>query len=603
VVFKSSTGEVAICEHCRSVVVRKDANVEAIGEMAVLPPDETPLQVGSHGSINGLGFTLLGRLRIQWSGGSWNEWFVEYGDQSRGWVGEAQGFFMVLRETPLTTAPPIGDLGAVTAGQQIPLNGGLYKVTDAKPVQCVGGEGELPEPVKAGEPWESVDLERTDGFVATLEQGPGGLRLFEGRAATFEELAWQNLRALPGWNGVPMDTQHHATLAQTCPSCGGVIGLRAAGLTMTAVCTHCGSVLDTSTPQLQVVQKAAAKRTCQPAIPLGQRGNIQGADWEMIGFMQRRDSGASWLEYLLYNPFHGFRWLTEYEGRWTWMDRLLVTPNLPASQFDDEEEDSSVTYVEGEFYWQVRRGERSLVSEAQRGSTLISRERYPGLNEITYSSGYYVDGRDVRRAFNIAGPTAPTDLNPIAEKWRTLRPVMLLFLALLVITHLVSATMGKGGKPFEMSGNFNRLSQKGNLLVSEPFEVPHQGAVDITAGAPVNNSWIGLDLQLINQKTGEAFDGYISVEYYHGEDSDGPWSEGGRTASTSIPAVPPGVYTLVVSMEADAPIMTMPYTVKVNSGGTYLSNLFLAGFILLLWPLITLYRRHRYTVNHRMQQL
>src|SRR6188768_3141328 len=78
VIFQSATAEAAVCSHCQSMVVRRDVNVEAIGKMAVLPPDMSPLQVGSKGEIDGLVFTLLGRLRIRWEDGSWNEWFVEY---------------------------------------------------------------------------------------------------------------------------------------------------------------------------------------------------------------------------------------------------------------------------------------------------------------------------------------------------------------------------------------------------------------------------------------------------------------------------------------------------------------------------------------------
>lgn len=626
--FKSSTGEVAICEHCRSVVVRKGADVESIGEMAALPPDQSPLKVGSVGAINGLGFTLLGRLRIQWTGGSWSEWFVEYADHTRGWVGEAQGFFMVLRETPLNQTPSF-ELTDLSAGQSVTLNGAVYQVTDSKPVQCIGGEGELPDPVKPGEPWQSVDLERSDGFVATLEQSENGWRFFEGRAAMAGELSWQNLRTIPGWNGVPLETEHHQTMGQNCPSCGGVVSLRAAGLTMTAVCSHCGTVLDTSTPQLQIVQKAVAKRHCKPSIPLGQRGHILGADWEMIGFMQRRDSEAAWQEYLLYNPFQGFRWLTEFEGRWTWMDRLLRTPSVAPSDFDEEEDDSQVTYVEGEFYWQVRRGESSLVSEVKQGATLISRERYPGLNEITYSTGFYVEPRDVAKAFGTSPPPSP-DVNSLEEKWKSLKPIMLIFLVAVLVTHWVTATFGKGGgKPFEMNGRYTKVVTPKTLLptivqptptgspqattlptppkdpntqVSAPFEIKHQGAVDVDANAPVDNSWLGLDVTLINQKTGESYGGYISVEYYYGSDSDGPWSEGGRSATTSIPGVPAGTYTLSVNTEADAPIRTMPYTVSVRGGGTYLSNFFLAVFLLLVWPAITLFRRHGYAVSHKTRR-
>src|SRR3981081_310847 len=88
-----------VCEHCRSMVVRKDLNVETLGVMAELPPDLSPLQIGTRGEWNGRGFELLGRIRVEWELGSWNEWYAEFAGGVEGWLAEAQGFYMVSFET------------------------------------------------------------------------------------------------------------------------------------------------------------------------------------------------------------------------------------------------------------------------------------------------------------------------------------------------------------------------------------------------------------------------------------------------------------------------------------------------------------------------
>jgi len=59
VTFQSSIAVFAVCPYCRSMVVRHDVNVEAIGQMAQLPPDLSPLQIGAHGEMDGQGFTLI----------------------------------------------------------------------------------------------------------------------------------------------------------------------------------------------------------------------------------------------------------------------------------------------------------------------------------------------------------------------------------------------------------------------------------------------------------------------------------------------------------------------------------------------------------------
>jgi hypothetical protein len=597
VVFQSATAEAAVCAHCQSLVVRHDANVEAIGKMAVLPPDMSPLQIGARGEIDGLAFTLLGRMRIRWEDGSWNEWFVEYADQTRGWVGEAQGFFMVLRESELKSPVSVAP-SDFKAEQSVEINGVQYAVTDSKPVTCLGGEGELPEPVKTGEKWQSIDLQRSDGCVATLEWSQGAWRFFEGKNASFTELKWQNLRQIPGWDGVPLETQRNQTGALNCPSCGGVVNLRAAGFTMTAVCSHCGKLLDTTTPQLKVVQAAAEARTVKPLIPLGQRGVLDGVEWEHIGFQHRRDPWCGWTEYLLFNPGHGFRWLTEFEGHWTLVDRLLGAPGN-GQELDYQgrhyrmysNEACEVKYVEGEFYWQVRRGEKAQVADYISPPFILSREVYTELNEVSWSAGENLEPAALQTAFGLPalkGPTPGTvgivQPNPWTQRWRELKPLALALGAALFVVQLVSSRHGASGQNYADRFVFGRAAAAVAPIVTKPFQISQQGGVDITAEAAVDNSWLGFDMELIEQKTGARYSTPLTVEYYHGYD-DGNWSEGGQSATATIPGVPPGTYTLALSGDADPKIDAMPFAITVKSGQTYWSNFFIGALALLAYPL------------------
>ena len=607
VVFQSATAEAAVCGFCQSMVVRKDVNVEVIGKMAVLPPDMSPLQIGSHGAIEGLGFTLLGRQRVKWEDGSWNEWFIEYGDHTRGWVGEAQGFFMVLRETALKEGLSVS-AGDLKAGGYVAVNGHNYRVTDAKPVTCLGGEGELPEAVSVGEQWVSVDLERGDGFVATLEQSGQGWRFFEGKNASFVELGWQNLRAIPGWNGVPLQTERNKTNALNCPSCGGVINLRAAGFTMTATCSHCGKLLDTSSPQLTVVQAAAKARTLKPAIPLGQRGTLDGIEWECIGFQQRRDPWAAWIEYLVFNPCQGFRWLTEFQGHWTWIDRLLSPPDSgPDVSYQGRSyrlyanEKCQVTYVEGEFYWQVRKGEKATVGDYISPPFILSRETYEDLNEVSWSIGEYIEADKLKAAFKLPsiikddrGTVGIVQPNPYGERWRSLKSVMIALLAALFVVQVFTSLGHHQSESLRDSFTFDRTlanAATATPLVSKPFEIKQQGGVIIESDAAVDNAWMGYEFELVNQQTGVRYPGEVSVEYYHGYD-DGNWTEGSQHATATVPGVPPGTYTLALSPDADPAITRLPFTVNVKSGATYWSNFFLGLLCMLAYPLYVGIRYH-----------
>src|SRR5580692_917671 len=134
------------------------------------------------------------------------------------------------------------------------------------------------------------------------------------------------------------------TRALACPNCGGPVVLRGFGYALTVVCQQCFSVLDASTPELKILQQIEARYRRTPIIPLGTRGMIAGVRWETIGFQRRRvqeEETYEWSEYLLFNPYRGFRYLIEYQGHWTFVTPLELMPariamgGRPAVRFED----------------------------------------------------------------------------------------------------------------------------------------------------------------------------------------------------------------------------------------------------------------------------
>ena len=95
VTLRASTAVFAVCEHCRSMVVVRGTSAEVSGVMAALPPDLTPFQIGTRGEWKGRGFEIVGRVRVEWAEGSWNEWCIHYNATTTGWLAEAQGLLMV----------------------------------------------------------------------------------------------------------------------------------------------------------------------------------------------------------------------------------------------------------------------------------------------------------------------------------------------------------------------------------------------------------------------------------------------------------------------------------------------------------------------------
>jgi DNA-directed RNA polymerase subunit RPC12/RpoP len=197
VIFKSRSSVFGVCSFCNSTLVRHDKNLETLGKMSEMPQDLSPLQIGSSGVFEKSRFEVVGRQRISWHSGSWNEWYVCFDNGKDGWLADAQGFYMVSFEV----RDPIGlpNLQTLSIQQKVTLQGETLTVDDIKEVTCTASEGELPVKSVQGRKSTSVDLSGSNGKFGNIDFADEGHRLFFGKYAEFEELQLMNLREIDGW--------------------------------------------------------------------------------------------------------------------------------------------------------------------------------------------------------------------------------------------------------------------------------------------------------------------------------------------------------------------------------------------------------------------
>ena len=153
------------------------------------------------------------------------------------------------------------------------------------------------------------------------------------------------------------------------PACGGPVEVRVPDQTQRVACAYCGSMLD-ATRDLAVLE-ALARPDFEPGIPLGSKGRLAGIEWTAIGAMERSVTVEGvrypWREYLLYEPRHGFRWLVEARGHWSFVEPIAAgdvgdrygQPLYGEEKFAHfQSGTAAVDHVLGEFYWAVARGDR-----------------------------------------------------------------------------------------------------------------------------------------------------------------------------------------------------------------------------------------------------
>lgn len=197
VVFKSRFSIFSVCSFCRSTLVRSDLNIDDIGKMSVLPQDMSPLQIGTSGIFDGSKFEVIGRQRIGWEGGSWNEWYLNFENGHDGWLADAQGFYVVSFQ--LQDGTRIPDLSSLSIASFLTINGFSYTVDDIHEVICVGSQGELPVKSVKGRRSTSVDLIGNDEKFGNIDYSSDHNRLFLGKYIELEKLKLMNLRKIDGW--------------------------------------------------------------------------------------------------------------------------------------------------------------------------------------------------------------------------------------------------------------------------------------------------------------------------------------------------------------------------------------------------------------------
>jgi hypothetical protein len=126
------------------------------------------------------------------------------------------------------------------------------------------------------------------------------------------------------------------------------------------------------------------------------------------------------------------------------------------------------------------------------------------------------------------------------------------------------------------------------VFFSEPFELAGRSNIRISAESPVENSWVYLEGDLINDETGLVQSFPIEISYYYGVDSGESWTEGGRTDSAYTSALPAGRYILRLEGQWEKWQQPASMSVKIEQNVTNGFNFLLLLIALSIIPVIML---------------
>jgi ribosomal protein S27AE len=444
--FRSAQSTTAVCGYCQSTVVRQGDTLQRIGKMAELFEDFSVLQLGAAGVWQQKPFMLVGRLQYKYREGTWTEWHALFNDGSLGFLSEDNGAFVFgtpLPERRDTPTPEHFQVGGSTN-----INGKAFSVGSTEQVSLISAQGELPRLPALGVSFAMVELRSADGQVLSIDYGSQPPTLSIGGSVELDSLQLTGLK--------DESAKDEKGRQFACPNCGASVAVSLMS-TKSLTCGSCNAIIDVSQGIGGELKAATQTEPVTPLIPLGAQGQLQGVQWQVVGFQHRMGTDPSdpdehfgWSEYLLYNKKRGFSFLVDSVDGW-----CLVKPTTGAPVMTGNGQSASYLgttyrlketyraetgYVLGEFYWQVQRGQVTQNRDFTSGANLLSLEQ--SANEVVWSAGSRIDSNLVAKAFKLdaqANLFKRGDAGPLSVgKGMGCGAIIIMLVVILILLALVS---------------------------------------------------------------------------------------------------------------------------------------------------------------------
>ncbi len=570
---------------------------------------ESPLKLGLKGEFGGSKFELTGRAQLKHElGGFWDEWYATFSNGWVGWLAEAQGKFYLTFYQPTPEGVRIPAFESLQLGEtieEIPSKTPLI-ITEKGTATSVAADGEIPYKLVPNEQSNYADLSGKDNAFGTIDYSENPAWAFVGQQVSLEEIGLGDAKS------VKREAQKVKSAAMGCPKCGGALTLTAPDKAERVTCPYCNSLLDVNQGNLKFLKSLKPSPAPQDfVLPVGAVGTIDNMQMKIIGAITRSVTIEGikyfWNEYLLYNPTLGFRWLVESDNHWNYVEPVnpaevqIVEGMRPSVNYNGknyrifQDTPATVEYVKGEFYWRVEQGETVRATDFVKAPLMLSQEK--SQNEINWSLGRYMTVGEVEKAFDVSDLPKPHSVAPnqpfTGSFYYTWGAIPLLLL-IAVAVFMIPLTGGFGSTVLaeELIIPAQTSQTAPQTFVTQPFELKGNRNIRITAIAPnVQNSWVALEADLINEANNDVDSIPINIEYYAGVEGGESWTEGSKDEDATLSSLPAGNYTLRLQGTWQNWQQPQPLRVKVEQNVVRGINFICAFIVLAIFPVLALFRK------------
>ncbi|HTJ50862.1 MAG TPA: DUF4178 domain-containing protein [Cyclobacteriaceae bacterium] len=352
------------------------------------------------------------------------------------------------------------------------------------------------------------------------------------------------------------------------------------------------------------------ENTYPQALPLGAKGKIDGTVYEVMGFLVKKEKRYkyTWREYMLFNPYLGYAFLSEYDGHWNFIWPIEDNPkeHRVDNSFVYEHEtyqlfqkyNAEVIYANGEFFFDVvDLTDSTLTEEYIAPPFLLGRE----VNEdsLLWFKGEYITEKELSEAFDIPAKNFPQKrglgyTEPVSTSFsdQSLIIVGILLCLFVILSQLFLSSFDKNTVVYQDTFSADKLtSQKVFITPSFTLEGSSKN-LDIETYAPLSNDWFYAEFTLINEDDGTEYNFTKEIEYYSGYEGGESWSEGSMFGEALLSKIPGGHYHINIYPEFST--LNHEFSIKVTRDLPTYTNMWVVILCIIIYPAVYLvHKRYR----------
>ena len=344
-----------------------------------------------------------------------------------------------------------------------------------------------------------------------------------------------------------------------CPNCDTVTKLDITFEVKNFVCPTCQTLFNANQNGQLVFggRKFNHEQAFVDGLNVGQKGMLKGIEYMVVAIIVKLAYGSFyWAEYVLQDASGKFRYLSESDGHWIFLEqvpeeyeiatrpRFLTHDDIRMRLYD-----FTATKIVGAkgFFDFILPTQDLYMTEYINPPYIVSIEKN-GEETATFF-GEHIGRKEVMKAFGMQ--TAPGKIGtgivqPFFVNLRNLSLVFCSVAVLIFVTHLL--IYNNRTAQTVLDETFTISEQNNKEFVSRPFALDGGSApLTVNVSSDIDNSWLNVQVALVNEKTNEEVYANKDVEFYHGYEGGESWSEGGRSETLQLCGVTAGKYHLLVT--------------------------------------------------------